>query len=299
MRLLGCLVMISLGCTKGGATSQSAKTSPPPSTGVTAPDGASAGAAEGEANAGGKEHSQIPYQSSTDAAAQDLAVEIGKRVFLATNVLIDTAYADTHALRSEDGPVLDKETKVRADQIQLSDTDDEKVGRLKSKNLKDALKDEIAPSLADALFGTWKVIEAYSTHPDGAIPVDILNTSEITFAAGGSYTVKNCFRLASEFHCEQGIWRPLMSDAIAGSACNGMEQPIWIDQTTYTLLDNAFIVFKYQQHSKFFANCGPGYEKIEDVITNMKSIARIETLTTDRIILSNLPTAILVLERIP
>jgi hypothetical protein len=74
------------------------------------------------------------------------------KTFLAQNVVLGSSMA----LASDGAPVLDTATKVRPEQILLSD-DSASVGRLKSKNLKDALTNEVAPSLSDTLVGTWAV----------------------------------------------------------------------------------------------------------------------------------------------
>jgi hypothetical protein len=95
-----------------------------------------------------------PDQVSTSTITPTTSSSAAPALYLAENVILGTSLA----LADSDTPILDAKTKVLAASILLTSNADEKLGRLKSDNLKDALKNEVAIDLKTSLPGsTWKV----------------------------------------------------------------------------------------------------------------------------------------------
>lgn len=136
--------------------------------------------------------------------------DLSKKLFLSSNVILGL---ESVALAQTDSTYeLDTSTKIRPEQIVLSENES-RIGRLKSKNLKTALENEIAPDLTSLIRGkTWK-IESLSYIPsiianEGGVSITIDNpaqytSSTITFSTDGTFEVSSgCAFIIHGFACK-------------------------------------------------------------------------------------------------
>lgn len=130
--------------------------------------------------------------------------------FLAENII----FGGTALALEGDDPDVDRITKIPAANVMLAedlDTSGLALGRLKSQNLRDALKDEVAPKLSDVIVGTWDVeSQAYapllanphmSVSRCGHTNYELIG-ARISFASDGTFSVtRGCVVVFGIFAC--------------------------------------------------------------------------------------------------
>lgn len=143
-------------------------------------------------------------KKSEDPTARATPRDWSKISLLAENVLLERAAA--YSLDDDDStPEIDASVTVRPEQILLAADDNSGVGRLKSKNLRDALKNEVAPKLSEVIVGTWAIKTRLNPNLANSSPIaNAIDWTQgrITFAADGSATlVSGCATFINRTLC--------------------------------------------------------------------------------------------------
>lgn len=157
------------------------------------------------------------------------------KMFLASNVILGGQAIALAQGGSE--PLLDSTTKLLPEQIQLNNDGDAPLGRLISKNLRDALQKEVAAKLSDVIVGKWAVQSA------GLIPLrpEMLPAQFDTLNA--LIEVKKDGSISLESGCMYGVHRFLCKGY--GSFQNGRS----VDETACVALDLSSPTYKIYSNS--------------------------------------------------
>ncbi len=218
-------------------------------------------------------------QPSAQPSPEAAAASTNKR-FLASNVLL--GLQSLALAQDEEKAELDPNTKVRPEQIQLSEDDKVTIGRLKSKNLRDALQNEVAPKLADVIVGRWNVSSAdlLPSRPTRLPPqFDALNSA---------LEVRNDGTISLESGCLYGVHRFLCKGygayqdgrSIVETACHASD----LSNPTFKVYSNSILVIKTTDTA---SSANGSCNTASPVPRKQTAALVVAELTQDKIILFN------------
>lgn len=204
---------------------------------------------------------------ATVTSAQNPVTETKAKKYLASNVMLG---GSSSALSLADTEEIDTTTKIRPEQIMLAE-DNETVGKLASKNLKDALQNEIAVKLSDVIVGKWKIQNklAKTTSKDlrPNSETNDLENAEINISKEGIVTlISGCLSFVHTNLCKD-------------SANDGHNSFLRLNNMTIQAAGNSVLILTYGRY----------YQKNNEIIKDeyVSAILTIAEISTNNLVVVN------------